>query len=130
MLRRLLLLLLLLLPLTHTRPALAAGQRLLFTGSLSSERNDNFLEYSDNQLQTFKAGTHPLRFAVESTDDGIFSPGASLTWEVDDGGGRRHALRGRWDGDLHAVNSGADRRAYGARWTESFASGRRFAAGA
>jgi hypothetical protein len=110
-------------------PALAAEQRLLFTGSLTSEHNDNFLEYSDNQLQTFKNGTHPLRFAVGSTDDGIFSPGASLTWEIDEGNGRRHALRAHWLGDFHAANPGADYRTYSGRWTESFANGRRVQAG-
>ena len=121
-------LLLLTLPALPT-PAHASEQTLTLTTALSSAYNSNFLEYSDNQLDTFKAGTHPLRFAVESTDDGIFSPGVSLTWEQDQGGGRRHALRAHWDGDFHGTNSGADHRTYSGRWTESFSRGRRFALG-
>jgi hypothetical protein len=107
----------------------AGEQTLTLTTALSTAYDSNFLEYSDNQLDTFKAGTHPLRFAVESTDDGIFSPGVSLTWEQDLGGGRRHALRARWDGDFHATNPGADHRSYSARWTESFTRARRLVLG-
>ncbi len=109
--------------------ARASAQNLSLALGVGSVYNDNFLEYSDNQLQTFKDGTHPLRFAVQSTDDGIFSPGVSLTWELDQGGGRRHALRAHGDGDFHAHNPGADRRAWSGRWTESFAGGRRLALG-
>lgn len=106
--------------------ARAAEQRLTFDLSASAVRNDNFLEYSDNQLADFDAGTHPLRFAVKSTDDVIFGPAASLTWTIDEGKGRRHAFRARWDGDFHNDNPGADYRSYSARWTESFPQGRRF----
>src|SRR5260221_2729380 len=109
--------------------ARASAQNLSLALGVGSVYNDNFLEYSDNQLQTFKDGTHPLRFAVQSTDDGIFSPGVSLTWELDQGGGRLHAMRAHGDGDFHAHNPGADRRAWSGRWTESFAGGRRLALG-
>ena len=117
-----------------TIPALPASstaseQSLSLLAAMSSAYNNNFLEYSDNQLNTFTAGTHPLRFAVRSTDDASFSPGVSLTWEQDPGGGRRHALRAHWDGDFHGRNAGADRRSYSGRWTESFAGGRRVALG-
>lgn len=114
---------------TAAAPVRAAERSLALDLSLGAVYNDNFLEYSDNQLQTFKAGTHPLRFAVESTDDVIFGPGASLTWELDQGGGRRHALRVHWDGDFHATNPLADRNSENVRWTESFAGGRRFSLG-
>ena len=110
-------------------PAHASEQSLSLSAAVSSVYNNNFLEYSDNQLQTFKAGNHPLRFAVQSTDDGIFSPALGLTWELDQGGGRRHALRAHWDGDFHRTNAGADRRSYSGRWSESFAGGRRLSLG-
>ncbi len=107
----------------------ASEQSLNLSLSLSSVYNDNFLEYSDNQLADFKAGTHLQRFAVTSTDDGIFGPGASLTWELDQSQGRRHALRAHWDGDFHSTNPLADRNSVNLRWTESFAGSRRFAVG-
>ena len=107
----------------------ANEQLLSLAATLSSVRNDNFLEYSDNQLAIFTAGTHPLRYAVQTTNDGIFSPGISLTWELHQGAGRWHALRAHWDGDFHASNPGADRRSYGGRWTERFAGGRRLELG-
>ncbi len=107
----------------------AAEQHLTLDLSASAVKNDNFLEYSDNQITTFDAGTHPLRYAVKSIDDVIFGPGASLTWTLDEGQGRKHAVRAHWDGDFHNDNPGADFRSYSARWTESFAKGRRFAVG-
>jgi hypothetical protein len=109
-------------------PTLAAS-KLTLDLSASLVRNDNFLEYSQNQIDTYEAGTHPLRYAVSSIDDVILGPGASLTWELDEGKGRRHALRAHWDGDFHSSNPGADFRNYSARWTESFRGGRRFAVG-
>lgn len=127
--RRFLAPLALLLLITAAPAARAAGQSLTLDLSASAVRNDNFLEYSDNQLATFDAGTHPLRFAVKSTDDLIFGPGASLTWTLDEGKGRKHSLRAHWDGDFHNDNPGADYRSYSARWSESFSKGRRFSLG-
>ena len=127
--RHLCLALLLLTRLALASPTHASEQSLSLSAAMSSVYNNNFLEYSDNQLTTFQAGTHPLRFAVQSTDDAIFSPGLSLTWDLDQGGGRRHALRAHGDGDFHGTNSGADRRSYSGRWTESFSGGRRLALG-
>lgn len=109
--------------------ARASEQSLALNAGVSSVYNSNFLEYSDNQLSRFRAGTNPLRFSLESTDDVIFSPGVSLTWELDQGGGRRHALRAHWDGDFHGTNPGADYRSWSGRWTESFSGRRRFAVG-
>lgn len=107
----------------------AAETSLTLDLSASAVYNDNFLEYSDHQLTRFDAGTNPLRFAVKSTDDLIFGPGASLTWTLDEGKGRKHALRAHWDGDFHNDNPGADYRSYSARWSESFSKGRRFSLG-
>lgn len=106
-----------------------AGSRVTLDLSASLVRNDNVLEYSQNQIDTYDAGTHPLRYAIASIDDVILGPGASLTWELDEGRGRRHALRAHWDGDFHSSNPGADFRNYSARWTESFRGGRRLAVG-
>lgn len=114
---------------TSPAPVNASEQSLSLSAGVSTVYNSNFLEYSNNQLDRFKAGTNPLRFSLESTDDAIVSPGVSLTWELDQGSGRRHALRAHWDGDFHATNPGADYRSYSARWTESFSGGRRFAVG-
>ena len=107
----------------------AAGSSLNLELSASLVRNDNFLEYSPNQITTFTAGTHPLRYAVSSIDDVILGPGATLTWELAERHGRRHALRAHWDGDFHKDNSGADYRNYSVRWTEGFSGGRRLALG-
>ena len=120
---------LLLLPCLPARSLAARGQSLSVSAGLATAYDDNFLQYSDLQLATFALGTHPLRYAVESTDDGLFTPDLSLTWQLDEGGGRRHALRLHWDGDFHARNATADHHATGVRWTESFASGRRLTAG-
>ncbi len=112
-----------------TATVCASEQSLSLSAGVSSAYNNNFLEYSPNQLDRFKAGTNPLRFSLESTDDMIMSPSVSLTWELDQGGGRRHALRAHWDGDFHATNAGADYRSYSARWTERFNGNRRLAVG-
>lgn len=114
---------------TSATTSTASQQSLSLTAGVSSVYNNNFLEYSNNQLDRFKAGTNPLRFAIESTDDAIFSPAVSLQWELDQGGGRRHALRAHWDGDFHGTNPSADYRSYSARWTESFGGGKRLAVG-
>lgn len=115
--------------LTPAVSSAASEQSLSLSAGVSTTYNSNFLEYSDNQIDRFKAGTNALRFSLESTDDVIFSPGVSLQWELDQGSGRKHALRAHWDGDFHGSNPGADYRSYSARWTESFGGGRRFAVG-
>ncbi len=114
---------------TSATTSTASEQSLSLTAGVSSVYNNNFLEYSNNQLDRFKAGTNPQRFQLESTDDAIFSPAVSLQWELDQGGGRRHALRAHWDGDFHGTNPSADYRSYSARWTESFGGGKRLAVG-
>lgn len=104
-------------------------QSLHLDAALNSRYDDNILQLSDHQVTDFDSGLHPLRYSLESTDDGVFVPSLALTWELDEGRGRRHALRLRGEGDLHAKNSTADYRAYGARWTESWRRGRRLALG-
>jgi hypothetical protein len=120
---------LLLLPCLPVHALAAHGQSLGLSAGLASARDDNFLQYSDNQLADFASGLHPRRYSVESTDDGVFVPDLALTWQLDEGKGRRHALRLRGEGDFHARNGTADYSALGLRWTESFARDRRFTAG-
>ena len=120
---------LLLLPCLPARSIAARGQSLNVSAGLATAYDNNFMQFSDKQITIFKSGTHPLRYAVESTDDGLFTPDLSLTWQLDEGGGRRHALRLRWEGDFHARNSTADHHATGVRWTETFGRGRRLSAG-
>ena len=111
-------------------PALAArGQSLSFTAGVRSLYDDNFLQYSSNQLADFDSGVHPLRYSIESTGDAIVQPSLALTWELDQGGGRRHALRLRGDGDFHGRSGTADYRATSVRWTETFRRDRRLSLG-
>jgi hypothetical protein len=116
-------------PQTAASAAAARGQSLNLNVGVTSLYDNNFLEFSSNQLRDFASGSHPLRYAVQSTDDLILEPELALTWELDQGAGRRHALRLRGTGDFHATNGTADFRAWSGRWTESFRRDRRFSAG-
>ena len=114
----------------HAVPVRAASrQSLSYSLGLTTEYNDNFLEYSDNQLRDFSNGVHPLRIPLSSTDDGLFMPSVELAWQLDEGRGRRHGLRVRWEGDFHASNPTADYRSYGFHWLESYRGERRLALG-
>lgn len=111
-------------------PAEAAGtQRLAVTAGLTTTYDDNILELSDNQLGDFEAGTHPLRFAVKTIDDAVYNPSLALTWEQDQGHGRRHTFRVRGQGDYHGKNGIADVHSFGANWRESFRRDRRLSVG-
>lgn len=105
------------------------GHSVGLGAGITSRYDDNFLQYSDNQLRDFADGLHPLRYAVESTDDAVFEPELSLVWEFDQGRGRRHAIRVRGEGDFHARNGTADFRSMSLRWTEAFRGDRRFSVG-
>ncbi len=107
----------------------AGGQSLGLTAGFSTGYDDNFLELSDNQLRDFEAGTHPLRFAVRTTDDVVYNPWLAITWELDQGRGRRHSLRIRGEGDFHEKNGIADFQSYSVNWRESFRRDRRLSAG-
>jgi hypothetical protein len=112
-----------------TRALAARGQSLNLSAGVSSAYDDNFMQFSDHQLTDFDSGLHPLRYSVQSTGDALFLPEAALTWRLDDGGGRRHTLRLRWEGDFHSRNGTADNNAASVRWTEFFAKDRRLTAG-
>jgi hypothetical protein len=118
------------LALAFATPALGArGQSLNLTLGLAGLYDDNVLEYSENQIGDFESGLHPLRYSIHSTGDGVLGPSVAVTWTLDQGRGRRHALRLRGSGDVHARNRTADAHDLSARWTESFHGERRFSAG-
>lgn len=111
-------------------PALAAsGQNLTLTTRLTSYYDTNILQFSDDQIALFEGGTRPTRFSIQTRDDQVFNPSVALAWELDEGGGRRHNLRFKGEGDFHDKNDTADHRSVSASWRESFRGDRRFSAG-
>lgn len=109
----------------------APGQSVNLTAGLSTAYDTNLLQYSDQQINKFASwdpALDPGRYAIKSIDDITFSPSLALTWELDQGRGRRHSLRFKGDGDFHDKNATADFRAASIAWRESFHGGSRFAA--
>lgn len=117
------------LALTTAAPAAhaARGQSVSLTTGLLSFYDSNFLDYSDGQITDFEQSFHPDRYAIETRDDMIFNPALSLSWELDQGKGRRHSLRLRGEGDFHNRNGNTDFRAVSAGWRESWSRDRRLA---
>lgn len=107
----------------------AKDQSVTLTAGLGTTYDNNILEYSDAQLNDFESGAHADRYSLESRDDLVLSPSLGLGWELDSGGGRRHALRLRGEGDFHDRNGTADMRSVSAGWRESFHREGRFALG-
>lgn len=110
------------------RPSSAAAgtsQRITVGVSLTSFYDSNILEYSSDLLAQFEGGTRPERFSLETTDDLVWNPAATLGWEWSNGRGRRHALRLRGEGDFHQKNSTADMRSASVGWRESWSRDRR-----
>jgi hypothetical protein len=111
-------------------PALAAqGKSVALTVGLGTVYDSNILQYSDLQLVDFELGLHPVRYAVETTDDGILAPSLALTGQIDEGHGRRHSLRLRYEGDFHGRNPTADMHSWSANWRESFRNDRQVSLG-
>lgn len=110
-------------------PAPAAEQSLRLEVGVASTWDDNILEFSSEQIREFDPVNQPGRFATRSIGEAIFTPSLGLGWELDEGGGRRHALRIRGTGNLHARNGTADDRTWSGRWRESFPGGRRLSIG-
>jgi len=108
------------------RPAEAErGQSLKLGLGVSSLYDDNFLQYSDEQLLTFQSGLKPDRFSISSSDDLLMGPVGSLTWLNEMGGGRSRSLRLKWSGEFHKKNGAADFRSYSGTWSEAFSRDRR-----
>ena len=108
------------------RPALAArGQRLNLGLGSSSLYDDNFLQYSSDQLRVFASGLSPDRFSIRSSDDLLVGPYASLTWLNEMGKARSRSLRLKWSSEFHKKNGTADLRTYSATWREAFSKDRR-----
>lgn len=110
-------------------PALAAGQSLGLTVGLGSLYDSNLLGYSDAQRSSFEAGIHPERYSIETLDDLTWNPAVMLAWESNQGHGRRHVLRLRWEADLHQKDVTADFHSFSAGWREHFRGERRLALG-
>ena len=110
-------------------PVFAAEQALRLEIGISTLYDDNILDFSPDQLREFDPVGQPRRFATETTDDILLVPSLALGWELDEGGGRRHALRVRGEADSHVRNGTADDRTWSGRWRESFAGGRRLTLG-
>ena len=109
-------------------PAHAArGQSLNLTTRLSTYYHDNILRYSQGQLQDFQLSLHPDRYAIETSDDLVFNPSLALAWELDQGRGRRHALRLKGEGDFHRKNGNVDFRSVSLGLRESWSRDRRLA---
>lgn len=101
-------------------PAAARGQRVDLRIGISSLYDDNLLQYSDEQLAVFESGLKPAQFSIETSDDLLLGPSASLTWSNQMGRGRSRSLRLRWTGEFHKENATADFTSYSATWRESF----------
>jgi hypothetical protein len=112
----------------QARPAVAEQTLNLRVGG-SSAYDSNLLQYSDQQITTFDAGTHPARYSIPSIGDVVWNPAVALAWELDEGHGRKHALRVRGEGDFHQQDRTADLRSASVRWRESFRRDRQFSLG-
>jgi len=111
-------------------PARAEGrQSLRLDLGIGSNYDDNILSLADHQIRDFESGLHPLRYSIHSVGDGVAEPSIALTWELDQGRGRSHALRLRGGGRYHFRNGTADDAEFSVRWTESFRRGRRLSVG-
>ena len=112
--------------LSAIRPARAElGQSFDLGLGASTLYDDNFMQYSSDQLRVFASGLNPDRFSIQSSDDLLIGPYASLTWRNEMGRSRSHSLRLRWGGEFHKENGTADFRNYSATWREAFPRDRR-----
>ena len=68
-------------------PALAAarGQSLSMTAGLGTAYDDNFLQYSTQQISDFEAGRKPAQFSVATRDDQLWLPSLGFAFESDRG---------------------------------------------
>ena len=103
----------------------ARGQSLTLTAGLGSAYDDNFLQYSANQLSAFEAGTRPSQFSIKTRDDQLWLPSLALAVDADRGHGRRSQLTLRGSGEYHSRNGTADHGSGSLAWRESFGAGRR-----
>lgn len=105
------------------------AERLRLGLGLGVMHDDNILEYSDGQIRTFEAGTHPDRYSIETIDDVVWEPTVSLAYTKDRGTRRGRMIRLRWSGSFHATNQTADYGAASVTWRESFSKGRAISLG-
>ena len=106
----------------------AVGPHLELSVGIAGNYDSNLLQYSDDQLRLFEAGTRPDEFSIRTRDDFISNPYATLNLEQRRTGGRRRALRLHAEGNFHSKNGTADAHSMSIGWREGFGDGRRFAA--
>ena len=99
-------------------------ERIRLGAGVGVMHDDNILQYSDGQIRTFEAGTHPDRYSIESIGDVVWEPSVSLAYFKDRGTRRGRMVRLRWSGSFHATNATADYGAGSLTWRESFSKGR------
>jgi len=99
-------------------------QRIRLGAGVGVMHDDNILQYSDGQIATFEAGTHPDRYSIETIGDVVWEPSVSLAYTKDRGTRRGRMVRLRWSGSFHATNQTADYGAGSVTWRESFSKGR------
>ncbi len=103
----------------------AADSHLLrMNVGLTSYYTDNLLEYSDEQIRQFDAGTAPTHYAIRSIGDDVWRPSLSFTWKTDRPRGRGREIRLRGSGEFHGSDKTADFRSASLAWRESFGAGR------
>ncbi|MEO7736398.1 MAG: hypothetical protein ABIY55_35900, partial [Kofleriaceae bacterium] len=103
----------------------ARGQSVNLTTRVSSFYDDNFLQYSGDQLQDFQLALHPDRYSIKSSDDLILNPSLAMAWDLDSGRERRHSLRLKGEGNFHRKNRTADFHSLSIGWRESWSRDRR-----
>jgi len=101
------------------------GQSVGVGLAFSSVYDDNVLRYSKEQLALFESGLMPDPFSIETSDDLLLGPSASLTWSNVMARRRTRSLRLRWTGKFHKKDATADFSSYSALWRESFSRDRR-----
>jgi hypothetical protein len=101
------------------------GQSIDLSLGSSALYDDNFLQYSSDQLRVFASGLKPDRFSIRTSDDLLIGPYVSLTWMNEMRKARSRSLRLKWSGEFHKKNGTADLRTYSATWRETFSRSRR-----
>lgn len=102
----------------------AESQRLRLNVGLTSYYTDNLLQYSDEQIRQFDAGTAPTHYSIGSIGNGVWRPSVSLTWETARPRGRGREIRLRGSGEFHGSDKTADFRSASLGWRESLGAGR------
>lgn len=124
------LLLLIAAALVASAAAAQAKETISLSAGLGAGFTDNVLQYSDQQLADFDAGTKPNQFSIRTSDDMLWLPSLGLEYQNERPRGRATELSLRGSGEWHDKNATADWGALGATWRETFGRGRRLSVSA